>query len=246
MCSRLETRQRKDRGQDMYDIEYNGRSGRSYGIIPVRRPSVPAPEPRVTETEIPGRDGALIETDGAYELIEIPIEFNFLRPPDQWMGVYHEAKKWLSGSGWLKLGDYQSDLYKVLYIRIADTERASRRLGKFTAEFVCDPYAYIADGQKEKAISEVEYNPYATSHPIYKIKGSGTATLTVNGKIMKATVSGEITIDTDRMIAYNASGVGQNTALSGDYEDLYLIEGDNTITVTSGFTVTVIPNWREL
>lgn len=230
----------------MYNIYFNGICCEQYQIIPTRRPSVPAPERRIREIEISGRDGILTESEGDYSPITIPVEFNFLASPETWMGVFRKAKKWLRGSGWLILGDDPCYTYKVLYSRITDTERTCRTIGNFTAEFVCDPYAYIADGQKEKAISEVTYNPYATSHPIYKIRGSGTATLTVNGKAMKATVSGEITIDTDRMIAYNASGVSQNTALSGDYEDLHLLEGDNTIAVTSGFTVTVIPNWREL
>ena len=63
---------------------------------------------------------------------------------------------------------------------------------------------------------------------------------------MQATVNGNITIDTDRMISYNDQMVGQNTAVTGDYEDLYLQEGDNTISVSTGFTLSIIPNWREL
>ena len=63
---------------------------------------------------------------------------------------------------------------------------------------------------------------------------------------MQATVNGKMTIDTDLMIAYNADGVNQNNLLTGDYEDLYLQEGTNAISLTSGFSVSVIPNWRVL
>ena len=230
----------------MYSISFNGIDCLQYGIIPVRRPSIPAPELRVTETTIPGRDGVLTETDGTYSPITIPIEFNFMRGDRNWGNVFRQAKKWLRGSGWLILSDDLLYQYKVYYCKIADTERTSRRIGTFTAEFVCDPYTYVRDGQKEYASDDVTDNPYSVSHPTYILSGSGACTLTVNGKTMQATVNGKMTIDTELMIAYNADGVNQNNLLTGDYEDLYLQEGENTISATSGFTMSVIPNWRVL
>lgn len=230
----------------MYNIYYKNENCEEYGIIPVRRPSVPAPEMRVTETEIPGMDGVLIETDHTYSPITIPVEMNFLVPENKWMETFRTAKRWLTGSGWLMLGDDQEYMYKVYYCRIADTERTSWKLGKFTAEFMCDPYSYAVIGQEEYDYEDVLDNPYMTSHPIYKINGSGACTLTVNGNQMTATVNQEIIIDTDRMIAYNAAGTNQSNLVSGNYEDLYLLEGTNTISITSGFQLTVQPNWREL
>ena len=44
-----------------YEINYKNEGSRQHGLLPVRRPSIPAPERRVTETEIEGRDGVLIE-----------------------------------------------------------------------------------------------------------------------------------------------------------------------------------------
>lgn len=230
----------------MYNILYKGVNCSRFGIIPARRPSVPAPEIRVTETEIPGRDGVLVETDGCYGTITIPVEFNYLVPSEKWMDAYRKAKRWLTGSGWLVMEDDQDYMYKVLYVKITDTERTSRRIGKFTAEFTCDPYAYLVSGQQEHSVTDVLYNPYMLSHPVYKITGEGVCTLTVNGNTMSANVGQNITIDTELMIAYREDGTMQNTEVTGDYEKLYLQEGENTITVTSGFEVTVQPNWREL
>lgn len=45
------------------------------------------------------------------------------------------------------------------------------------------------------------------------------------------------------MQAYREDGVLNNTAITGDYEDLYLQEGLNEISVSSGFTAEVIPKW---
>lgn len=230
----------------MYNLSFNGENYARYSIIPARRPSVPAPEMRVEETEIPGMDGTLTEIDGTYENIVIPVEFNFLVPPDQWMDAYRKAKRWLTGTGELILGDDQEYYYKVLFCNITSTERTSRRLGNFEAEFTCFPYAFLVSGKNEYPISEVKYNPYMLSHPIYKITGSGSCDLVVNGNTMDITVNQDITIDTDRMIAYNSEMTNQSTLISGYYEDLYLQEGQNEISITSGFNLTVIPNWRTL
>lgn len=230
----------------MYNITFRGEDCTEYGVIPERRPSVPAPEIRVTETEIPGMDGTLIENDGTYAPITIPVEFNFLGPQDEWMETYRKAKRWLSGSGWLILSDDPDYWYKVYYCNISDTERTTRRLGRFTAEFVCYPYTFLADGQNQYDISGAKDNPYMISHPTYIITGTGECTLTVNGNTMTANVNQGITIDTDRMIAYNSSMVNQSSLVSGNYEDLYLIEGENNISITTGFTLKIIPNWRTL
>ena len=47
-------------------------------------------------------------------------------------------------------------------------------------------------------------------------------------------------------IVYRTDGTLMNTSVSGDYEDLWLREGENTVTITNGFTLTVIPRWRYL
>ena len=62
---------------------------------------------------------------------------------------------------------------------------------------------------------------------------------------MTANVAENLTIDTDRMIAYRSDGTLSNTKVSGNYEDLYLKPGENKIEFTGG-TLAVVPNWRCL
>lgn len=230
----------------MYSVSFNGKNCLEYGIIPVRRPNIPAPEEEIEEITIPGRDGALIESGNRYLPIVIPIEFNFMNNSDEWAGTYRKAKKWLVGSGNLEFSDDAHYLYKAYYCKITDTERTSRKIGKFTAEFTCYPYLFVRDGQREKTIEEVKRNPYFVSHPIYKIIGEGLCKININGKEISVNVGQNLVIDTELMIAYRTDGTFQNTSISGDYEDLYLQEGDNDISITTGFDVTVIPNWRCL
>lgn len=235
----------------MYDISFNDVRASFIGILPVRRPSVPAPEPRFEEITIPGRDGSLISIDGVngetvYNSITISVEFNFWAKPYRWAEVFRAAKKWIKGSGSLILGDDTSFFYKVLSCKISDSERTSLRIGTFTAEFLCDPYMYVNDGQREMSIGDVLYNSYALSKPTYVIMGEGMCTLTVNGKSVTANVGQNLTINTDLMLAYRKDGTMMNTSVTGDYEDLWLNPGENSITTTSGFSLVVIPNWRCL
>ena len=45
---------------------------------------------------------------------------------------------------------------------------------------------------------------------------------------------------------HRSDGTLNNTAVTGNYEDLVLIEGDNKVTITDGFDLKVIPYWRYL
>ena len=101
-------------------------------------------------------------------------------------------------------------------------------------------------GKYEITDFENIYNPYSVSHPEYLIIGEGNCTLTVNGKTMEANVGQNLTINTDLMLAYRKDGEMQNTQVTGNYEDLYLAEGENQISISAGFEMTVIPNWRCL
>lgn len=231
----------------MFLIEFKGQTCAEYKILPIRRPDMPVPKKKGKMISVPGMDGALIETDGTYEPIEITIPFNFMADPDMWAEIHRVAKQWLSGSGKLVFSDDRNFFYKVLDCEIKNTERKSWRIGTFDVIFTCDPFNYLQAGQSEMDAGDAEYNPYVLAKPIYKITGNGSCVLTVNGKTMEATVGQNLTIDTGRMLAYRSdSGDLMNTSVKGDYEDLYLHPGDNTIEITSGFTLKVIPNWRCL
>lgn len=229
-----------------YSISFRGKRCEDCGIIPVTRPDIPAPARDMDLLKIPGKSGILKKDNMRYDPIEIPIEFNFRSNPDEWNEVFRNARRWLSGSGELEFSDDPDYFYKVYYTEISDSERELKRIGRFTVNFTCDPFSYLKDGRREYDIAEVRRNPYAMAHPVYKIAGEGVCFLTVNDKSMRANVGQNLTIDTDRMIVFREDGTINNIAVSGDYEDLYLKEGDNQIGITSGFALKVIPNWRSI
>lgn len=230
----------------MYEVIYKGIKGTSLGVYAVRRPDMPAPTYAREIIEIPGRDGIMVGSK-RLEPIEVPIELNFMsKSADTWGDSWRKAKNWLKGSGRLEFSDDQDWFLKAYFVNIEDSEREGRRKGMFTAVFTCDPYTYLKTGDREYQLAEVAYNPYELAHPTYILRGYSEGTvLTVNGFEVTLAVDGTLILDTDLMQAYDADGNLLNTSVIGDYADLYLKEGQNELSVSSG-GLTVIPNWRTL
>jgi len=231
-----------------YAIEYNGVSSKSIGIEVVKRPNIPAAKRRYDTVTIPGRDGNLHRYDGAVEDIEIEIEFNFMAAPHEWNEKYRTAKVWLydETEKRLKLGDHATFFYKVKMVEIGEAERVNWQIGKFSAVFICEGYQYLKDGIIKVDYTDILYNPYDVSKPIYAITGEGVCYLKVNGAQMKANVGQNLAIDTDLMIAYRTDRTIMNTSVDGAYSDLWLKKGNNKIEITKGFTLKVTPNWRSI
>lgn len=228
-----------------YSVSFKGERCESYGILPINRPEIPALIRDIELVKIPGRSGLVVRDRKRYKEIRITINFNFLSGENEWSEVFRKARRWLSGSGELELSDDMGSFYKVFYAEVSTCEREMKRTGRFMADFVCDPFSYLKRGKQEHERQEVLYNPYYEAHPVYVITGEGICVLSVNGKEMEANIGQNLTIDTERMVAYRTDGVLNNTSVLGDYEDLYLKEGDNQIMVTQGFGLKVIPNWRR-
>lgn len=229
-----------------YRIEFAGQTEVENGLYVTKRPNIPVSIEKFESIAIPGRDGNIYISEETREDIEIEIEFNFMNAPECWFDTFRKAKNWLlkSGRHILVLGDNVDFFYIVKKVSIDTVERVCYEIGKFSATFVCVGYEYVKRGRDEYHAGEVMYNPYYVSHPIYKITGEGVCTLAVNGNRMKANVGQTITIDTELMEAYREDGVLQNTEVSGDFEGLYLKQGENMIEISEGFLLKVIPNWR--
>lgn len=231
----------------MFELIYNNKPAGSFGIKITKRPDIPSPNKMIRSIDIPGRDGKLIEFNGEYEDIDIKVDMNFIASPNEIGERFRNLKKWLlSDNGKLSFSDDTSIFYKVKNVEVGNLKREAREGASVSVTFVCDPYTYFVDGETEQVLKSTLNNHYEISHPIYKIVGEGMCTLTVNGETIKANVGQNLTIDTEKMLAYRQDGTLMNTSLSGDYESLYLIPGDNKISVSSDFVTTIIPNWRCL
>ena len=221
-----------------YDIEYNNETGKGHGVILYDYAQFSGAEKSYQISAVGGRLGELVGVDDYKSNLVIQCIFGIISP--QFMSHVTVLKRWLKGTGTLVISDHQNVFYKVWKVDYGDIERELRKFGQFTASFTCTPYQFEKDGLIP--VSDIDYNPYDLCRPIYTITGTGAFTLTVNGNEMTGTVNGSITIDTERMISYNADGVSQTNVVTGDYEELHIPHGDASISVSGG-TLSIIPQW---
>ena len=228
----------KDIYYTKYDIEYNNETGKGHGVILYDYAMFSGAEKSYQISAVGGRLGELVGMDDYKSNLVIQCTFGIISP--QFMSHVTVLKRWLKGSGTLVISDHQNVFYKVWKVDYGDIERELRKFGQFTVSFTCTPYQFEKDGLIP--VSDIDYNPYDLCRPIYTITGTGAFTLTVNGNEMTGTVNGSITIDTERMVSYNADGVSQNNVVTGNYEELYIPHGDVSVSVSGG-TLSIIPQW---
>lgn len=227
---------------DKYFIIYNNETNLDVNLLVAARPSKPSPEMEYEEVKVPG--GKTLYREKGYKDIEISVSFNFMSKYT-WDKDFRIIKKWLLSktNNKLKFSDDLEVYYKVNKVTIDTPERVMKKIGRFNVTFTCEPYVYI--DEEEIELSTLLYNDYLISKPIYRIVGEGYLTFNINNKIIKANVGQELIIDTDKGLCYR-EGIVNNVALEGKYEDMYLLEGENTLSWTDGFKVYVTPNWRCL
>lgn len=225
-----------------YFIIYNNQTNLDINLLVSTRPPKPSPDMEYEEVKVPG--GKTLYREKGYKDIEIPVSFNFMSKYT-WDKDFRIIKKWLlfKINNKLKFSDDLEVYYKVNKVTIDTPERVMKKIGRFNVTFTCEPYVYI--DEEEMELSEIIYNDYLISKPIYRIVGEGYLTFNINNKIIKANVGQELIIDTEKGLCYR-EGIVNNVALEGRYEDMYLLEGENTFNWSNGFEVYILPNWRCL
>lgn len=229
-----------------YFLVFNEMSSDDLGFDIVERPIIPSPVKRVQEIPLIGGNGTLYKELG-YESIPISIDCNFYTT-DNIKDSYRKIKKWINSAidDKLRFSDDLNYFYKVEKADISGFTTELIEFGKFTINFSLDPFMYHEDGLDKMPISSTIYNQFEECQPTYYILGEGVLTLVVNGITITANVGQNLIINTEKGLSYRTDGDMNNTALTGKYKDLLLKEGENTFTWTSGFTIDIMPNWREL
>ena len=225
-----------------YFILYNDEINLDVNLLITDRPPKPSPVMEYEEVKVPG--GKTLYREKGYGDIDITVPFNFMSNYS-WDYDFRKIKKWLLSKGNNKL-QFSDDLevyYKVNKVTINTPERVMKKLGRFDVTFTCEPYIYIDDEEIE--LNTLLYNDYLVSKPIYRVVGERYLTLNINNKVIKANVGQELIIDTDKGLCFK-EGVINNVALEGKYEDMYLLEGENTFSWTKGFEIYITPNLRCL
>ncbi len=231
----------------MIDFKFHGFTALQKQVFVEKFISIPTGKERYTECVVPGRDGCLTYKEGTYEDITISVQLMYLEKPYNVRAKYRELKKWLmQGRGPLTFSDQGDFHYIVKRVEIESNEVEFSILGRFIVNFICRPHQYANEGDTPVRLESEIYNPYDEAHPLYLIQGEGMCTIGANGNTMTANVGQNLTIDTDLMLAYRTDGGVMNALVNGEYKNLYLKHGFNTLSVTKGFSVLITPRWRCL
>lgn len=228
----------------------NKNSWSDFHIKILNKVIIPFPKAKINKVPIPGGED-LIEVEGGYEDITIPIQIDILNKKII-ASKYREIKRWLSliRDNHLIFSDDSEVFYKVKMIDLKDFETQFQECGTTTIDFICSPYSYFVYGLEEVELNEYMYNSGILATPIYRIKGEGIITLIINNKEIEFNVGQELIIDVEKELVFKA-GVINNISKKGSWEDLKLQEGDNTLSykIAPGSrldSITIIPNWRIL
>ncbi|MCU6763516.1 Uncharacterised protein [uncultured Roseburia sp.] len=212
-------------------------------------PVIERGQQKVTYTEVPGRAGTLTTKDGSWTDTVVTMELDITVPVFESCSVdqiYSQFREKVLDSRLLYLEEISGKFFQIKNTETTGYSRESDITISVDLTITCDPGEYLISGTREYSPDKVLKNRYSVCCPTYLITGNGGCTLTVNGKKMTATVGQNLTIHTERMLACRTDGTLQNTAVKGAYKDLYLQPGENTIAITKGFDLKVIPNWRCL
>lgn len=243
-----------------YGFENEYGSSLEYGLKFLEYPTFSYGHEIVEETEIAGKENCYMEHTGCYEDTVITNSMEFTcNSLSEYESEMRKIRSWLKRTKKVIYTDLGEQYFVVKRVEIEE-KRAFHCIGLLTVYFICEPAVYLVSGDQEYSISDVLSNPYSICHPLYIVSGHyGSYKLIVNGNTVEVYVSSSdgsnstpTYIDTEKMMTYTENGM-RNTYLTGDYESLYLQEGENTIETpksTSGLsmgytpTVKVIPRWR--
>lgn len=233
-----------------FDMLYADEFASHHGAYVVKRPDIPTAEENVTFIDIPGRNGSLTKRNHTFKDVSFKVDLNFLADcGGEFREVSRDIKAWLlhGTPRELSFTDDANAFLKVKSVSIGDVARIYKRKGTLSPTFTVEAFEYFRTGQMPVTDWTTIRNQWYTSEPLYIITGNGTATLNVNGETMTVEVVDGVILDVGRMIAYRASSSEiVNSDVTGNYDALKLQNGINVITLTSGFTMSVIPNWRSV
>ena len=225
-------------------LSYNGVSSASLGLIVAEKPDYPAPEREENIISIPGRNGDLHISTGAYKNIKISYQCWFRGGPTE----AHAIKSWLlGGSGYCKLSDsYDSDHYrKAHFAGPQDISNALGRgeYGELTISFDCRPEMFDVSGDTavEFTATGTLTNPEAfPSRPLIRVYGTGS--IAVNGYTCTIRTNADYTdIDCETMQAYKGT---ENLNANVSIMDFPMLGAGVNNVVLDGITkAEITPRW---
>lgn len=230
-------------------ISWAGKTSDTLGVVVEHYPVRVVPERALTETEIAGRNGALVQYDGNWNNYTQEYEVYISAEKTGLVRAARAVAEWLSAPvGYQRLEDsYEPDVYRMAYYAGGqDIESILNRFGRATISFNCKPQRYLKSGEATKTLTGSGTLTNITQFdalPIITVYGSGAGTVTVNDTTVSISeIDSYIVLDCELMDAYKGT-VNKNPYISAvDFP--VLKAGVNNISFTGGVTsLDIVPRW---
>lgn len=219
------------------------------GLLISKLPPITKPKQRTQTEEIDGRDGDIVTTLG-YGAYDKSIDIGLYGDFD-----IEDIMTYFNSSGTVTFSNEEDKYYNYQIVDQIDFDRLIRfRTAKVKMHVQPFKYSSVEGTRTFNITSEEEItinnSGNYVSKPVISITGSGTINLSVNGYEVLVIELGEdattITIDTANMEAYNQNTSElMNRSVTGDYDNLYLNAGSNTISWTGTITQIQITNYSR-
>lgn len=232
-------------------IIINGQSSMEVnGLMISELPPITKPMMRVTAEEIDGRDGDIVTPLGfsAYD-------------KDVVIGLYDEFDiddiiDFFNQSGKITFSNEPDKYYLFAQYNAIDFEKLVR-YKTATVGFHVQPFKYSLN-ESEQAFNfsssatsgelSIRNNGNYMSRPTIKLTGSGTVNLSINGaQVMVIDMSQNpvIILDSSEMNAYSPDNMLVNRAVTGNFDNLRLKSGKNSISYSGTVTEITVNNYSR-
>ena len=232
-------------------IILNGKSSTELkGLLIQNLPPISKPKIRTATEEIDGRDGDIITELGysAYDKeFEIGLYDNF--DMDEIIPYFNSKGKVIFSNEIDKYYNYQI-LDQIDYERLIrfKTAKVKMHVQPFKYSSVEGIVTFAGSSLSNNEIT-IKNNGNYISKPVVTITGTGTINLNINGYqvlVIDLSEENEVVIDTANMEAYNPTTQDlMNRKITGDYNNLYLNVGKNTISWSGTITKIEIDNYSR-
>ena len=230
-------------------ISFAGKSSDTLGVVVERYPVRVVPERALTQTDIAGRNGALVQYDGNWRNYSQEYEVYISAEKTGLVRSARAVAEWLSAPvGYQRLEDsYEPDVYRMAFYEGGqDIESILNRFGRVTISFNCKPQRFLKSGEVAKTFTGAGTLTNVTKMdalPVITVYGSGAGSVTVNDiTVTISEIDGYMVLDCELMDAYKGA-VNKNPYISAA-EFPVLTAGNNSISFAGGVTsLEIVPRW---
>ena len=160
------------------NVTFKGTTSGSLGLIVSSMPKVKHSGVKVTEYDVPLRDGLQYSSYRNRTDAEISVKFAIIKGTNSdFITALRGARQWLEGTGQLKLDSNPDVYYNVKKVEITDETMYTLSSGEIEANFTVEPFEYL--------------NTSTTITKLYgsNVSGNETVTVTNAGDICKPLVT---------------------------------------------------------